>query len=557
MPDRAVWGLDASEYFQVAQRVEATAARVAKSHVAHNESFLRSGHRVAAQFGHVAREIASGGDIAGASIEGMARAMNLPLGALAGLAAGGAIIGAMVKNAREAHQALKDLNKEIAQHSGSKLEFASEEQLHAQLEKETQLFKTAKDKESGILAKSRGFFSTFNPIPNIENIVDDLKRLHAGQSFEDVSSPRRKIRADERDRVNKIAGDIVKRAQQETAAAREAATGSVFEAQRIKAVEEAESKIYAIRTDKTLKNHADRKRELEKEVEEEKNIRLAAIDRAEKREKILNESAIRVANFRGSAEQMVSFALKEQLDTWQKILAISGNETERAKARLEIAKTEKEIYQNTLEQRLKSIDRSSATAEGRVRRREATAGVDQTDEQRRRSSLQSDVDLAMEALRAANQRAAAVHFSADSVQAQLAAYTKLVQAESALTVYDKEIAFEHEQTLNAAKATTAELALQSTGQDYLASVARIRSDYESKIAKAIHDGREDLVGQFQAQEKLEVAARRFQRWKETGGNPDQPTPQERAAKIEREKFDQSERDLVDRSRRGGYVRHPA
>jgi hypothetical protein len=129
MPDASIsLGLNATDMYgelkNAESRFSAGMDRMGKSTnqlAGSHETLLRSSHRVATQIHNVSRDMLSGAsasDILANSLEGIGRAMNISLGALAGLAVGAAIIERIGTAVLKAHQ-LRDAIAEIGKDTGS------------------------------------------------------------------------------------------------------------------------------------------------------------------------------------------------------------------------------------------------------------------------------------------------------------------------------------------------------------------------------------------------------------------------------------------------------
>jgi hypothetical protein len=101
-----------------------------------HDRLLTSSHRVASRVGELARTLASGGsaaDAMGVAIEGLGRSLNLPLGALAGLAATGVLVQQIYKTQTEAEKLRADISK-ISEEGHINPRFESLETLKSRLE---------------------------------------------------------------------------------------------------------------------------------------------------------------------------------------------------------------------------------------------------------------------------------------------------------------------------------------------------------------------------------------------------------------------------------------
>jgi hypothetical protein len=130
MPDASVsLGLNASEMYgelkNAEQKFSQGCSRMGSSTdglIRSNSGLFRSSHRVAAQIHSVSKEMLSGasaGDIFGASLEGMGRALNLSLGTLAGLAIGAVVVTKLYKIREEFRLLQVELKKVHAEASKS------------------------------------------------------------------------------------------------------------------------------------------------------------------------------------------------------------------------------------------------------------------------------------------------------------------------------------------------------------------------------------------------------------------------------------------------------
>ncbi|HKP92325.1 MAG TPA: hypothetical protein VJS88_00385 [Chthoniobacterales bacterium] len=270
------------------------------------------------------------------------------------------------------------------------------------------------------------------------------------------------------------------------------------------------------------------------------------------RKQQLAESSIRVAEFRGSKEAEVKFALQEQLANAEKIL----NAEER---RLAVAQARKAIEENTLAVSLSQISNRSSIDQSTIRRNAVEKSVDLSPDAAQRAQLQAERDAANAALKAASDRVEAeknAHGDAsdEAVVAQIEAGNKQRETAAALLKFEKDTAFAHKQTLNAAKAVTAEMSARARGAEFEARQSELTAKYQQQIAQAIRDGRLDLVQQLQLQQAIDQQL--LKRQKFLAGGDEGERNRARATSQANESIDQRIADEEDRKARGAYTRSP-
>ena len=260
------------------------------------------------------------------------------------------------------------------------------------------------------------------------------------------------------------------------------------------------------------------------------------------------ESSVRVARFRGSAEEKIAFSLDEQLKRARETLDVK----QREKA---VSEALRDIEDNRTAQAMRRYQLANATEKLAISRRTSRADVTASPEQTQRNDLIAGIEAAKSNFNAA-QKAYLRRPDKDTGATQNEAFTELLNAKDRLAKFERDTAFANKQELDAAKATTAELGLQAQGRNVEAQRVATIAGYQQQIALAIKNGKNDIAAQLQMQEKVALIS---QRAAELGKSPEE-------LQAERDQQRRSERlfrtagaqmdDEADRKSRGAYARSP-
>lgn len=118
-------------------------------------------------------------------------------------------------------------------------------------------------------------------------------------------------------------------------------------------------------------------------------------------------------------------------------------------------------------------------------------------------TAEQGLDIARREAELANLRSRLANLQG-ATERQAANEAKVAQGAAAAAIRDRELVIQ--KSLIAAKGQTREIVLQQAGLSGAAKEARIYADFQQKIAQAIRDGRADLAGQLQIQQKLALQA---------------------------------------------------
>jgi hypothetical protein len=554
-------------YQRIADRVD----KVSASHQNGErsfESYLKSENRVTHNVGRLAQDILRGGsatDILAAGLERIEGSFKtgFAIGIPVALAVAG--ITRVHEAIKEAHEAKKAFDKEIAQHPADVVGRESPNDIHEQIGKERELQREAvkKTRRRELLFpidRSGAFINPFGENSEQINKAGDERRADVTRQFversqRDVDVTRQKSFGSEsggaiaearlaRDaRISQIeldrniSGD--KNNPESAKAKLIAQQNELFEIQNRKILEGAAAQERKLDLTEKLSKALTRDDHSDVTLAEEKlaaakdelerlkrtapgsddiQARQVAVTAAEselalaKNAQQVNESSVRTADFRGTKEQEIAHALSEQLAQANLILDAD-------KRRLAVAQARKAIEDFEKQNAVAAVSRSTNARISGIAARTAEANVDATPEQRQRNTLQSQLQSANERVGEKAVQSFANPGDKDAIAAFTLAKNEQRQAAAAIAQFEKETAFTSERELTAAKATTRELELRARGLDQQAAKVAIIAQYEERIALALHDGKDAIAAQLKQQRSTALTNQR--------ANELQKTPQEK------------------------------